>query len=130
MKRLALFILAIVALAYFVPIHAATSPELNNEPTKWTKLDSKAYARDVVSRWEARQWKCLDKLWEKESNWRKKAYNPIKVMGKNAGGIPQLLGLSPKSQPTEQIERGWDYIEYRYGTPCNALRFHEKNWWY
>lgn len=97
---------------------------------KWTIDDSKAYARDMMLAWEQNQYLCLEKLWTKESNWRPEAYNKIKVMGKNAGGIPQLLGMSPKLAPPLQIDRGFDYIIHRYGTPCMAWKFHQKKGWY
>ena len=96
----------------------------------WTIEDSKAYARDVVHEWGMNQFYCLEKMWTKESNWRSNAYNKVKVMNRNAGGIPQLLGLSPQTPPTEQIDRGFSYIMYRYGTPCTAWKFHQKNGWY
>ncbi len=127
MKRLALFIVAMFILTYFIPINKVDSPTIKRE---WTKQDSKAYAQDRLSVWRNKQWNCLDKLWTKESHWDSKAYNPVKVMGRNAGGIPQILGMSPDSKPTDQIDRGLDYIVYRYGTPCKALHFHERNWWY
>lgn len=97
---------------------------------KWTTKDSKAYAKDVMLAWNDKQFNCLNKLWTRESNWRPEAYNKIKVMGKNAGGIPQLLGMDPKVPATRQIERGFAYILYRYGSPCQALKFHDKKGWY
>jgi hypothetical protein len=97
--------------------------------TSWSEVDSKAYARDMLRKWQDNEWICLSKLWGKESAWNPNAYNKIKVMGKNAGGIPQLLGLDPKTPPPLQIERGLSYIYYRYDTPCNAWRhFERKNW--
>lgn len=96
----------------------------------WTADDSKAYANDVINEWADNQYACLEKLWTKESHWRPEAYNSVKVMGKHAGGIPQLLGMSPETPPTLQIERGFDYIMHRYGTPCTAWKFHIKNGWY
>jgi hypothetical protein len=86
----------------------------------WTVMDSKSYAQDKLYEWQYKQWSCLNKLWTKESNWRPNAYNKVKVMGKNAGGIPQILGLDPKPK---QIERGLDYIYNRYQTPCQAWKF-------
>jgi hypothetical protein len=127
MRRLVLFIIAMFILAYFVPINKATSPAVVHQ---WTVTDSKAYARDKVLAYADKQWACLDKLWMRESNWSPKSYNKIKVMGRNAGGIPQILGMSIKTQPTEQIDRGLNYIIYRYGTPCNALAYHYKKGWY
>jgi len=96
----------------------------------WTKEDSKAYANDAVSDWSHKQYQCLASLWGKESAWKHTALNPEKVMGKHAGGIPQLLGLSPLTPPTIQIDRGLKYIYHRYTTPCEAWKFHKKNGWY
>jgi hypothetical protein len=86
----------------------------------WSKADSKAYARDKLSEWQDEQWSCLNMLWGKESAWNPDAYNSVRVMGKHAGGIPQLLGLDPATPAPRQIERGLDYIYYRYTTPCEA----------
>lgn len=101
-----------------------------DKPHKWNVEDSKAYARDVMLAWTDKQFVCLEELWDKESNWRPEAFNKRKVMGKNAGGIPQILGMDPKTPATRQIERGFAYILYRYGSPCQALNFHDKNGWY
>lgn len=95
----------------------------------WSKVDSKSYARDKLYEWTDKQWSCLTNLWGKESAWNPNAYNKIKVQGRNAGGIPQLLGLDPDTPAPEQIERGLSYIYYRYDTPCNAwVHFKKKGW--
>ena len=103
-------------------------------PREWTVADSKMYARDSLLAWEHNQWLCLDKLWTKESNWRHEAYNkqPVYQNGvkRHAGGIPQILGLSPNTNPTDQIDRGIDYIIHRYSTPCKAWKFWQVNGWY
>jgi hypothetical protein len=124
MKRLLLLFIAIFSIAGITRVETLTAPQ------EWTISDSKMYARDSLLAWQHNQWLCLDKLWTKESNWRHEAYNDVKVMGKNAGGIPQILGLSPDTNPTEQIDRGLDYISHRYGTPCMAWKFWQKNGWY
>jgi hypothetical protein len=98
----------------------------NKEKVEWTTDDSKSYAQDKLYEWQYKQWICLNKLWTKESNWRPEAYNKVKVMGKNAGGIPQLLGLDPKTPAPVQIDRGLAYIYNRYGTPCKAWEFFVK----
>ena len=104
------------------------------QPLEWTVEDSKMYARQSLMAWEHNQWLCLDKLWTKESNWRHNAYNEIAVYQNgtklNAGGIPQILGLSPDTNPTEQIDRGVDYIVHRYSTPCLAWKHWQKYGWY
>ena len=97
---------------------------------EWKVEDSKAYAKDTVQAWADNQYLCLEKLWHKESNWRPEAYNKIKVMGKNAGGIPQILGMSTQIPAPLQIDRGFSYIMHRYGTPCTAWKFHQRKGWY
>lgn len=125
-RRLVLLLVILITLVNLVPLHDAPV-----EPKReWTIEDSKAYAKDAVYAWQLNQWKCLDQLWTRESNWRPEAYNKIKVMGKNAGGIPQILGLSPDVPATQQIDRGVAYIIYRYGTFCNAWKFYQKKGWY
>ena len=123
------------ATALTIGVAIAVIPSFNDtEDIKtvrtWTKEDSKAYAKDAVNAWSTKQYQCLASLWGKESAWKHDALNPEKVMGKHAGGIPQLLGLSPLTPPTIQIDRGLDYIYYRYQTPCNAWEVHKKNRWY
>lgn len=126
MKKILILLIAIFML-FGVTHTAHKTPE---KPHKWGIEDSKAYARDVMLAWTDKQFVCLEKLWHKESNWRPEAYNKRKVMGKNAGGIPQILGMDPATPATRQIERGFAYILYRYGSPCQALNFHNKKGWY
>lgn len=125
-KRIVLLLVIFMTLFSVVPIRDV---EMKTERV-WTVEDSKAYARDAIYHWQLNQWKCLDLLWTKESNWRPEAYNPVKVMGKNAGGIPQILGLSPETDATIQIDRGVDYIIHRYSTFCNAWKHFQKKGWY
>ncbi len=128
MLTLTVTILVIVGVIFASPINSPT----NNKDIKrnWTVEDSKAYAQDKLYEWKHKQWSCLNKLWTKESNWRPNAYNKIKVMGKNAGGIPQILGLDPKTPAPKQIDRGLSYIYNRYHTPCEAWKFFTKNGYY
>ena len=67
---------------------------------------------------DLKQLNCIDKLWMKESRWSSTAKNK----NSTAFGIPQILGLKTKD-PYKQIERGLEYISYRYGTPCKAWAF-------
>ena len=111
-----------------VVIEPLDSP--NKVQGTWTKEDSKAYAYDRLNAWRDKQMSCLSKLWGKESAWNPDAYNKIKVMGRNAGGIPQLLGLDPSTPPTQQIDRGLEYIYHRYETPCLAWAHFKKKGWH
>ena len=122
----------VVSLPFDHPAHTtisapSTVPLLHHI---WTKTDSLAYAHDQVIKDAEAQFNCLSNLWGKESAWNAKAVNPIKVMGKNAGGIPQLLGMSPLTPPTIQIERGLAYIYFRYYNPCNAYKHWQQKGWY
>lgn len=128
MKRVLLMLLITVVALLSAP-HLA---EPNNKRTlaEWGVQDSKSYAQDQLFQWQRKQWSCLNRLWGKESAWQPGAYNTIKVAGRNAGGIPQLLGLDPATPAPRQIERGLDYIYNRYGTPCKAWEFFKKRGWH
>ena len=84
------------------------------------------------------QWSCLKTLWHHESGWRLEAQNKTAVLVRKngkwvkvyAGGIPQILGMSPKTSAPEQIHRGLVYIKVRYSTPCRALNWWERHYWY
>jgi hypothetical protein len=127
-KLIVLFIFGLIVYL----IGRSNEPAIDEMPQsrEWVVQDSKAYAQDVVLAWANNQYECLDKLWTRESNWRSEAYNKIKVMGKNAGGIPQILGLDPETPAPLQIDRGFAYIMHRYGTPCTAWKFHQQKGWY
>ena len=68
---------------------------------------------------DAKQYRCVELLWIKESNWNPRADNPKST----AYGIPQLLKLKAKD-PYIQIDLGLKYIKHRHSTPCKALAFH------
>ena len=70
---------------------------------------------------DAKQYRCVELLWNKESNWNPRADNPKST----AYGIPQLLKLKAKD-PYIQIDLGLKYIAHRYITPCKALTHHKK----
>ena len=129
MKSIFFLLFVMVSIFLFTPPSEAPT-KTNTVTLTWSKADSKAYARDQLSAWQEEQWSCLSNLWGKESAWNPKAYNSVRVMGKNAGGIPQLLGLDPTTPATLQIDRGLAYIYYRYGTPCEAWQFFKKHSWH
>ena len=130
MQKKILLAIAVVGLVVYTLGHRANPTGEQITERTWVVEDSKAYARDVLQSWADNQYECLDKLWTQESNWRSEAYNKVKVMGKNAGGIPQILGLDPDTPAPLQIDRGFAYIMHRYGTPCMAWKFHERKGWY
>ena len=84
-------------------------------------------ARVLVARqgWSSEQFRCLDQLWTRESDWRVSAEN-----ASGAYGIPQALPASKmasagsdwRTNPITQIRWGLGYIADAYGTPCTALQ--------
>lgn len=133
MKRYNAFMVSIIIIYAVTMIIVGirdTSGSSSRPVHVWTKADSKAYAKDSINDWAHKQYVCLASMWGKESAWKQDAINREKVMGKFAGGIPQLLGMSPTTPPTIQIDRGLDYIYNRYTTPCKAWAFHKKHGWY
>ncbi|MEO3791506.1 lytic transglycosylase domain-containing protein [Nonomuraea sp. B10E15] len=89
----------------------------------------------VVQRsWDLKQFRCLDNLWTRESNWNHRARN----RSSGAYGIPQALpagkmrgaGHDWRSNPETQIRWGLAYIKGRYGRPCGAWgHFRSHNWY-
>lgn len=89
----------------------------------------------VVQRaWSIGEFRCLDSLWTRESNWNHRATN----QSSGAYGIPQALpagkmsGAGPdwRHNPATQIRWGLKYIKDRYGKPCGAWsHFRSRNWY-
>ncbi|WP_327590690.1 transglycosylase SLT domain-containing protein [Nonomuraea sp. NBC_00507] len=89
----------------------------------------------VVQRsWNLQEFRCLDNLWTRESNWNHRARNS----SSGAYGIPQALpagkmsgaGRDWRSNPETQIRWGLTYIKGRYGRPCGAWgHFRSHNWY-
>lgn len=102
-----------------------------------TRSGNKEYAKLWINQenaWGEKQFACLETLWFRESNWNHKATNSTS----GAYGIPQSLpgqkmatfGDDWRTNPATQIKWGAQYIEKRYGTPCEALDFfYNKNWY-
>ena len=96
----------------------------------WTPRMAKAYARALM-KWEYPHWNrseytALAKLWGKESAWNHEAVNEKST----AAGIPQILGLDPRTPAPRQIERGLEYIQHRYEKPSVAWAHWRANGWY
>ena len=63
----------------------------------------------------AKEFRCVELLWNAESKWNSKANNKKST----AFGIPQLLKMT-ETDPYLQIDLGLKYIEKRYGSTCKA----------
>ena len=102
-----------------------------------TPIGAKKVARGILMDeygFTEKEYKCLNRLWTKESNWNYKSRN--KKSG--AHGIPQALPASKmnvvstdwRTNPVTQIRWGLRYISIRYETPCKALAKHKRSNWY
>ena len=84
--------------------------------------------------WGSYQFKCLNRLWTKESHWNYKAHN----YRSGAHGIPQALpaskmdveGTDWRTNPVTQIRWGLRYIDSRYSTPCGAWNKFQRSGYY
>lgn len=87
------------------------------------KIDTNAFKLYAHSRViDAKEYRCLELLWNHESNWNPKARNGSHY------GIPQLKNVSVRSQDAfTQIDWGLRYIKSRYQTPCKAWTFFRSN---
>lgn len=101
------------------------------------ETDPKKIARQMAENkfgWGGDQWTCIDKLIMQESTWNPRAVNP----SSGAYGLVQSLppekmasaGPDWRTNPATQLAWGFDYIDERYGTPCQAWSFHQANNWY
>jgi hypothetical protein len=89
-----------------------------------TNIDNyKLYAHSRIVNYE--QFLCLSKIIYKESRWNPKAKNG------SHHGLGQMRSEHYRTlDPFRQIDATIKYIEKRYGSMCNAWRFHEKRNYY
>lgn len=85
-------------------------------------LSAKQYASKTLN--NKNHFKCLNRLYSKESAWNPKARNGSHY------GIPQGNSIYLKTaNQYEQITWGIKYINHRYGNPCKAYaHFMKYNW--
>ncbi|MFF7676646.1 transglycosylase SLT domain-containing protein [Actinacidiphila glaucinigra] len=86
------------------------------------------------ARMSGTQYRCLDNVVRRESGWNHRATNP----SSGAYGLFQALppskmasaGKDWRTNPLTQMKWGLSYMKSRYGTPCGAWNFWQKNHWY
>ena len=113
---------------------AERGPVDPRDPTVTERNKMLAVALMTAYGWSDRQWRCLDRLWTRESSWNHLARN----RGSGAYGIPQALpgskmataGSDWKTNPATQIKWGLSYIKGRYHTPCEAWAHSQNVGWY
>ena len=87
-------------------------------------ITHKEYALHLLG-YNYKEFRCLEKLYTKESNWNPKARNGSHY------GIPQGRSVWLKKQDGyAQVRWGLDYIGHRYGEPCIALNHWKAKGWH
>jgi hypothetical protein len=113
LRRVGRGVLVAIGISLFTPAYA-------DAPVGSKRLTIKEYAAVLVD--DKYQMSCLSKLYGKESAWNWKA---------NSGshwGIPQGRSEYLKDATAEeQVMWGLKYIDNRYGSPCKAWEFFQKN---
>jgi hypothetical protein len=93
---------------------------------------AQAVAKKMIG--DSRQYECFSKIVDHESDWNVSATNS----SSGAYGLVQALpgnkmasaGADWKTNPATQIKWGLDYMNDRYGSPCDAWNFWQANGWY
>lgn len=125
-----------VLMTVLAPIYPAQSPVFRLNTAEAESVNVKSFTKEYMLlnyKWESEEFKCLGKLWGKESAWNHEAESPTQDYG-----IPQRhMSKNTENQiaeflesPINQIIWGLNYIDHRYGSPCLAWQHHEKRNWY
>ncbi|WP_181139753.1 transglycosylase SLT domain-containing protein [Streptomyces sp. Ru71] len=97
----------------------------------YTVAQIQAMARQMVS---SSQFQCFSNIVDHESSWNYRAVNA----SSGAYGLFQALpgskmssvGADWQTNPATQIKWGLNYMNSRYGSPCEAWSFWQANHWY
>jgi hypothetical protein len=118
LRRVGRGVLVAFGISLFTPAYAG-SPDVAKQ------LTIKEYAAILVD--DKDQMICLSKLYGKESAWNYKAVGNLNG-SQRVYGIPQGKSEYLKTAlPEQQIQWGLRYIDNRYGSPCKAWEFFQKN---
>ena len=117
LKRLARGVLIAIGIAL-----CSASPA--GQATTMQQKTPFAYSSSMIGE---TQTECLFRIAIKESNIR---YNAIN-RSSGAYGAWQFLSKSVRgTTPHEQVLLAIDYANYRYGSPCKAWAFWQRNYWW
>ncbi len=100
-------------------------------------MGAKRFAKEMMANeygWDEEQYKCLNRLWTKESHWNYKARNPRSGAHGIAQALPatkmEKVGTDWRTNPITQIQWGLLYISERYDEPCAAWTKWRKSRYY
>ncbi|MEV5958992.1 lytic transglycosylase domain-containing protein [Streptomyces sp. NPDC051987] len=99
--------------------------------SSYTVAQIQAMAQQMVA---AGQYQCFSNIVDHESSWNYRAVNA----SSGAYGLFQALpgskmssaGADWQTNPATQIKWGLNYMDSRYGSPCQAWSFWQANHWY
>ena len=107
---------------------------------RWgTPAYAKWYAKSHVAKkyhWQATQYGCLVSLWNRESHWSFRSHNSRgRTFGIPQTNRPTIVAFGTTfatymKTPELQVQVGAKYINYRYGSPCAALKHAKRTGWY
>ena len=106
-----------------------------NAPLWSTSTSKQTYAVTQLTAhgWGPDQFGCLNSIWVRESGWNELAGNPARAYGipqADPGSKMAAEGSDWLTSPQTQIRWGEDYIQGRYGTPCQAWAFWQARAYY
>ncbi|GKQ41061.1 lytic transglycosylase domain-containing protein [Streptomyces sp. A012304] len=114
-------------------LKAAASRSASDFPIKssYSIAEIQAMAQQMVP---SGQFQCFSNIVDHESDWNPQAVNP----SSGAYGLFQALpagkyasaGADWRTNPATQIKWGLNYMNERYGSPCDAWAFWQANHWY
>ncbi|MEU8893462.1 transglycosylase SLT domain-containing protein [Streptomyces sp. NPDC048442] len=101
------------------------------QKTSYTVEEVKAIARQIVP---AGQFQCFSTIVNHESTWNYQAQNPTSdaygLVQSNPGSKMATVGADWRSNPATQIQWGLNYMNERYGSPCEAWTFWQSHNYY
>ena len=119
LRRVGRGVLVAIGISLFSPAYAVAPIDEKQY------ISIKEYAAILVD--DKTQMRCLSKLYGKESAWNDKAVGNLNG-SQRVYGIPQGKSEYLKTaSPEQQIMWGLRYIDNRYGSPCKAWEFFQKN---
>jgi len=100
-------------------------------------IGAKRFAKEMMANeygWDEEDYKCLNRLWTKESHWNYQARNPRSGAHGIAQALPatkmEKVGTDWRTNPITQIQWGLLYISERYDSPCAAWNKWRKSRYY
>lgn len=102
------------------------------QQSSYTVAQIQAMAQSIIG--DSTQYQCFSNIVSHESGWDYRAVNA----GSGAYGLVQALpgskmasaGADWQTNPATQIKWGLNYMDSRYGSPCEAWSFWQANNWY